>query len=87
MKHFILNHPSTRSFYHKFKEAKFKVKRIYEKWHNFLIRYQDYKIIGSLERLLQGICDSILKRGKEKFFTGLNVFYVDLGFLSLYMVK
>ena len=55
-------------FKHKFKEVKFKVKRVYEKWHNFLIRYQNYKLLGLLEILLQGLCDSTLKIGSYYVF-------------------
>ena len=44
------------------------MKRVYEKWHNFLIQYHNYKILGLLERLMQGICDSKIKRGKENIF-------------------
>ena len=44
------------------------MKRVYEKWHNFLIRYQNYKILRSLERLLQGIHDYTFEIGKQNVF-------------------
>ena len=44
-------------------QEKDQVKRIDENLHNFLIQYQNYKLLSLLENLLQGLCDPTLKRG------------------------
>ena len=39
------------------------VKKIVENLHSFLIRYQNHKLISSLESLFQGQCDPTLIKG------------------------
>ena len=45
-------------------QEKDQVKKVDENWHNFLVRYMNYKLLSSLERLLKGIHDSTFKLGK-----------------------
>ena len=63
------------------------MKKVNENWHNFFIRYWNYKLHSSLETLLQGLCDTKLKIGYENVLHRYKALYDDLGFLSLYMEK
>ena len=44
-------------------QEKDQVKKIEKNLHNFLIGYQNHKLLSSLERLLQGLCDHTVTRG------------------------
>lgn len=71
MKYFILNHQRTRYILTQVQggqeelrtiQEKDQVKKIDKNLHNFIIQYQNHKLLSSLESLLQGICDPKITR-------------------------
>lgn len=63
------------------------VKKVDENWHNFLIRYHNYKLLSSLEIYCKGYVMLHLQGVKKRLCSCLSVHYDDLGFLTLYMTK